>query len=126
VFEQEKKMRNMLSLFLILHGLAHLAGFVGSWGLATSVPAQTSLFSGRIPISPNAARFVGALWLLAGSIFVAAGIAGFVGSPLAATLVVVGATASLLLAITALPAAKIGLAINIAILTAFVFARRYV
>jgi hypothetical protein len=123
--EQEKKMRNTLSLFLILHGLAHLAGFVGSWGLATSVPPQTSLFSGRIPIGPSAGRFVGVLWLLAGSIFVAAGIAGFVGSPVVATLVVIGASASLLLAITALPTAKIGLAINIAILTAFVFVRRY-
>ena len=117
-------MRVMLSVFLALHGVAHLVGFVGPWGLSSSVQPQGALFGGRLPLGSDGMKAVGVLWLLTGLLFVAAGIAGVANASWVTTLIVVAAAASLLLGLSAMPAARIGVAINIAILVAFVIASR--
>lgn len=106
------------ALFLLLHGFAHLVGFAGPWGLATSLSPQTTLLAGRISTGPVALRVLGVIWL---------------GGSLAFTLAAVGvlrhaawwpsftfgaAVASLLLCIVSLPESKIGIPVNIAIIAA--------
>lgn len=62
-------MKMVLILFLVLHGLIHLMGFLKAWHLA-ALPQ----LSGRllIPLSEPGVRVVGALWLLAGTSFLVA------------------------------------------------------
>ena len=118
-------MRIMLSIFLALHGVAHLVGFVGPWGLASTFPQHTSLFGGRIPLGAGGMKAMGILWLVTGLMFMAAAAAGIANAPWVTTLIIVAAIPSLLLGLSFMPAARIGVAINVAILTAFVIARRY-
>ena len=108
----------VFALFLLLHGFAHLVGFAGPWGLATSQPPQTTLLAGRISMGATSMRIIGVIWL---------------GGSLAFTLAAVGvlrhaawwpsftfgaAVASLLLCIISLPESKIGIPVNIAIIAA--------
>ena len=117
-------MRVALAIFLALHGVAHLVGFVGSWGLVSSVPSRTGLFAGRIPVGSNGMKVIGILWLVTAVMFVAAGIGRMIDTPWAPALIVIAALVSLMLSVSALPAARIGVAINVAILTAFAIASR--
>jgi predicted anti-sigma-YlaC factor YlaD len=106
------------ALFLLFHGFAHLVGFAGPWGLAASLPPQATLLAGRISTGALAMRVLGVIWL---------------GGALAFTLAAVGvlrhaawwpsftfgaAVASLLLCIISLPESKIGIPVNIAIISA--------
>jgi hypothetical protein len=70
-------------------------------------------------------KAVGVLWLLTGGMFIAAGVAGLVNAPWVTTMVLAAAIPSLLLGLSAMPAARIGVAINVAILSAFLIAGRY-
>ena len=114
-------MRIALSVFLVLHGVAHLVGFAGAWRFDPTIPAQSSLF-GRIQAGPGAMKAIGIAWLLTGLVFVAAGVGGMTGAPWVAAVVAGAAAASLILSISAMPGARIGVAIDVAILTAFVIA----
>ena len=104
------------AVFLVLHGFAHLVGFVGSWELAASVPPQTALLAGRIPLSLTSMRWVGILWAVVALAFVvpAVGIIRQTTWWPAATLVV--AFASLALCVLGLPQAKVGDVVDIAII----------
>ena len=53
----------LVAIFLLLHGLAHLVGFVGPWGLSNSVQPQSTLLAGRISIGVIAMRTLGIFWL---------------------------------------------------------------
>jgi hypothetical protein len=53
----------LISGVLILHGLAHLVGFAGPWGLASSLAPQITLLGGRMPIGALGMRVVGVFWL---------------------------------------------------------------
>jgi hypothetical protein len=61
-------MRLAFALFLLVHGIAHLPGFVVAWRLAAlrEMPYKTTLLDGVVDAGPVGARIVGLLWLLAG------------------------------------------------------------
>src|SRR5688500_16987409 len=64
----EIPMRFAFAFFLLIHGIAHLPGFVVPWRLATltEMPYKTTLFNGAVNAGPVGARVIGLLWLLAG------------------------------------------------------------
>jgi hypothetical protein len=61
-------MRFAFAFFLLIHGIAHLPGFVVPWRLATltEMPYKTTLLNGAVDAGPVGARVIGLLWLLAG------------------------------------------------------------
>lgn len=111
-------MRFVLGGFLILHGVAHLVGFVVPWKLVQveDTPYKTTLLGGRWDVGDTGIRVVGILWMLGALAFVAAGaglLAGFawwVGTALYASL------GSLVLSVFGWPDSRFGAVINVLLL----------
>ncbi|HPV42992.1 MAG TPA: ABC transporter permease [Spirochaetota bacterium] len=106
--------RIIVGIYLIIHGLCHLVGFVVPWKIATlkEEPYKTTLLAGAVDIGDAGIRAVGILWLLAAAGF-AAGAVGVFGQwvwwrPLTMGLSIV----SLVLCVLGLPGAKIGILAN--------------
>jgi hypothetical protein len=118
-------MRLAFALFLLIHGIAHLPGFVVPWRLATlaELPYKTTLLAGTVDAGPAGARLVGLLWLFAGVGCVATAVAvlgGVRGWPSVALGVLL---LSLVLTVLGWPDSSMGLAINLALLAILLFAR---
>ena len=108
-------MRLALAALMILHGIAHLVGFAGSWHLG-DVPYKTTVLGGRVDLGDTGIRAAGLLWLTAAMAFVVVGAGAALNYEwwVKATLFVT--LASLALTIIEFPEAKIGLVVNLAIL----------
>jgi hypothetical protein len=72
-------MRDAFSLLLILHGIAHLRGFLVPWRLSarTEMPYTTALLGGTADLGDVGIRIVGLLWFFASIAFVVSGAATF-------------------------------------------------
>jgi hypothetical protein len=111
-------MRVLLALLLVVHGAAHLVGFVVPWRLMTSADfLQVSATLGELTADgPIGARIVGVVWLLLALTFfvLAAGLLLHVQGIEQWTL---GAVAvSTLLCVLDWPDARFGIAANVAVL----------
>ena len=108
----------ILSLFVAVHGLIHLMGFVAYWPLreVSELPYKTSLLSDKLELGAAGMRLFGLLWLLAAIGFVIAALAMVFGWSWWAPLMLVAALFSLLLCILDWGVAFRGAIINIAIL----------
>ena len=107
-----------LSIVLLLHGLAHLPGFLVSWRVmhAADLPYTTMILGNTVNVGDAGIRFVGVLWLIVGLGCVAAGIAGIRGMHSWPLLALSAVTLSSLLCIVGWPAARIGLAVDVVLL----------
>ena len=111
-------MRVALAGFLFVHGIAHLVGFVVPWRIfqAEEMPYSTTLLAGRLEVGDLGVRLVGLIWLgLTLAFFVAAGLV-WVERPGWPDTVIVLAGASLVMSVIGLPAARLGIPINIVLL----------
>ena len=115
-------MRSIIAIFLVLHGAAHMVGFLAPWGLAprgadgTPPPALDALFGGRINLSQGAARGFGIVWLAVALLFAIVSIAWWRQASWSTAALVGVVVLSLLLSIAWWPVARIGVFINIALL----------
>ena len=116
-------MRIGLSILFLLHGIAHLPGFLASWRLmeVENVPYGTSIVGGAVDVGDTGIRVVGVLWLLVALACVVAGVAGLRGTPGWPTLALSAVTFSSLLCIIGWPAARIGLALDVVLLAVLFF-----
>ena len=73
----------ILAVFVGIHGLIHLMGFVAYWPLAkiNELPYKTSLMAGKLELGAAGMRFYSLLWLLATLGFLAAAILLALGKP---------------------------------------------
>lgn len=109
-------MRIALGVLFILHGIAHLPGFLGAWQLDPKIPHTTTVLNGTFEVGEAGIRAIGVLWLLTGVAFAVAAVTVFANVlwwPPAAFGV---ALASLVLCVLGWPLAKFGVPINLAIL----------
>jgi hypothetical protein len=115
-----------LSILMVLHGVAHLPGFVNSWRLAVfpDLPYHTTLLAGRLEIGDWGMRVVGVLWLAAALGFWVAGAAGLAQRGSWVPLAMIVSAASATLCLLEWPAARIGLWVNLVILLALAAALR--
>ena len=95
-------MRIALALLFIVHGIAHLPGFLVPWRLAApaDMPYTTTVLGGAVDLGPVGIRAMSTLWLLAALAPLALGVTLF----------------SLVLSILGWPQARIGLALNLVLL----------
>jgi hypothetical protein len=122
------EMRFLFAALLVAHGIAHLVGFVASWRLATfaEMPYKTTVLAGQADIGDIGIRVMGGLWLLAALGFVAAAAAVITGTDWATRFTVTLAVASSVLCVIAWPEARIGLAVNLGLMTALLMMGRLV
>jgi len=111
-------MRIALAFLFVVHGIAHLPGFLVPWRLAApaDMPYTTTVLGGAVDLGPVGIRAMSTLWLLAALAFVAAGIATFRGEAGWPTLALGVTLFSLVLSILGWPQARIGLALNLVLL----------
>ncbi len=109
-------MRIALAVFMVFHGIAHLVGFAGSWGLLKNVPRKTTILSGRADLGETGIRIYGVVWLILAIAFLFAAIAAGIGAPGWVHWTPWVALASLVLCGLAWPDAPVGLAANVVIL----------
>lgn len=111
-------MRVALAGFLLIHGVAHLVGFVVPWRImqAEEMPYATTLLAGRLEVGDVGAKIVGLVWLALALAFVVA--SGWVWMERQgwADFVMVVAAVSLVFSILGLPAARLGIPINLVLL----------
>jgi hypothetical protein len=117
-------LRTALTVVLLIHGVAHLPGFLVPWRLAAlpQMPYRTTLLDGRIDAGAVGIRIVGLCWLLAAFAMVAAAVATFRGSPAWPALTLGAATFSLVLCVLGLPEARIGLVVDLALIVGVLLA----
>jgi hypothetical protein len=110
--------RIALAVFLGLHGLVHVLGFLVPWQLMTSpdFAYTTSGAWGALELGDSGARVVGAGMLLLAIAYVVAAIGLARGTRWGVAAVVAVTAASLVLTILQAPAAVLGLVINVAVL----------
>lgn len=102
--------------FLAAHGVAHLIGFVAAWRLAAfpDAPFTTQILGGALDVGDAGIRIVGLLWIAAAAGFAAAAVA--VWRRRGSRIVALAAAGSLVVTLIGLPAAIVGLWIDVAIL----------
>ena len=105
-------------IYLAVHGIAHLVGFVVPWKIAAlkEEPYRTTLLSGSIDVGDAGIRIVGVLWLLAALGFMAAAAGAFAGCQWWRHLALGLSLFSLVLCVLGLPGARIGILANAIIL----------
>jgi hypothetical protein len=111
-------MRSAFSLFLVLHGIAHLPGFLVPWRLAapSEMPYTTTVLDGSADLGNVGIRIVSILWLLTAVAFVVAGAATFLQDAAWRTIAITATLASLALTVLGWPQSQIGLALNLLLL----------
>jgi len=116
-------MRSVLSVLFIIHGIAHLPGFLVPWRLAApaEMPYTTTVLGGTADLGPVGIRVVSIVWLFAALAFVVAGVATFLDDAAWRTLAVAATLASLALTVLGWPYSRIGLGLNL-LLLAYLFA----
>jgi 2-hydroxy-6-oxonona-2,4-dienedioate hydrolase len=114
-------MRVALSVFLLLHGVAHLVGFLSPWGLApapasAAAPPSNVLFGGRLTLSDATARGFGLVWLIVAVAFAVVAVGVWRRAPWSWPALAGVSLISLALSAAWWPTARIGVLINAAIL----------
>jgi hypothetical protein len=111
-------MRFIIGLVLIAHGLAHGVGFIIPWriGPGKRAPYDTTILSGFVDLGDLGSRAMGILWLVAGVVFVAAGLGVMAAASWGGIVTLDAAMLSLILSIIGWPDSRVRGFINIAIL----------
>lgn len=117
-------MRYVLAVLLLIHGFAHMVGFVVPWRFVklAEMPYKTTLLAGRWDVGDGGIRAVGVLWLLVG------GVVFTLGGTLALTGVLPGtallgvAALSSVLCVLGWPDARLGLLANGVIVALYLLA----
>jgi hypothetical protein len=118
-------MRYVLAVLLLIHGFAHMVGFVVPWRLVKleEMPYKTTLLGGRWDVGQGGIRLVGVLWLLVGGVlFTIGGTLALTGVLPGAVLLGVAAVSSLL-CVLGWPDSRLGLVANAVILALYLLSR---
>ena len=117
--------RTAFALLLVAHGVAHLVGFGHAWHLLSPdpLPIQTTLFD-RVDIGEAGMRSLGVVWLVIGLAFIVSGGAALLKAGWWMVAAATAATLSIVICTLAQPDANVGLALDVLIVMAVLFAGR--
>ena len=106
------------AIYLIVHGVIHLIGFVVFWQIAEieDISYKTTVLAGRLDIGDVGMRVLGVVWLLIAVAFVIAGVAIFFSPPWWWSFTLAVTIASLIVTLLGWPDARYGVLANIIIL----------
>ncbi len=118
-------MLNLLAVLFVLHGGAHLVGFLGSWRLVENIPYKTTVLAGTYDVGDAGIRVAGVAWLAAALAFMVAAVAIVARWPWWPALSLVAVLASLLMCLVAWPEARLGAVLDIVFLAAMLHGLRF-
>jgi hypothetical protein len=105
-------MRYTLGIIMMLHGAAHIAGFLSAWRLMGDQPYNTRILRGRFDLGPVGFRIFGITWLLLAAAFIQVGFGALINAGWWVPAAYLVAALSFVLCITALPVTRVGMSIN--------------
>ena len=107
-------MRGLLSAFLFVHAISHVPGFAVPWRLMTSadLPYRTTLFNGSLDLGAAGIRVAGIVWLALAVAFAVVGIGLLAHTSWWFSGLLTLIAASVVLCLTQLPDAQLGLLAN--------------
>lgn len=110
-------MRYALAVLFLLHGIAHLIGFLVPWGFVESdQPPLTSLVNGTIAVSSATLRLLALLWIPLAAAFAGAAVGLLIGAGWWYSTAMVASAASLVFSVIHWPLARVGVYLNVLIL----------
>lgn len=120
-------MRVILVLLLLVHGIAHLPGFLVNWQLRSfpELPFRTTVFGGTLDVGLIGIRAVGVGWLLVAIAFVCAALGVLLRSGWWQPLAYSAIGASVLLTAAGWPEARLGLVVNAVVIVLIVTGQRF-
>ena len=106
------------AIYLIVHGLIHLIGFVVFWQIVEieDISYTTTVLAGRLDIGDVGTRGLGVVWLVIAVALVIAGVTIFFSPPWWWSFTLAVTVASLFVTLLGWPDAKFGVLANIIIL----------
>jgi hypothetical protein len=104
------------AVLLLLHGFAHLVGFVGTWRLSPTVPYKSTVLNGWFDLGDSGARVFGLLWLLTALAFAITAVGAFARASWWMPLALAVTAFSSVLCVLAWPEARMGLLLNVVLL----------
>ncbi len=113
----------LVAAFLALHGIAHLVGFMGTWHLGPFVDRGAPALPFGLTDGGGLARTLGVLWIGGMVLFVATAVGAVIGASWWPQMLILATTSSLALCVLWWHDARIGAAIDIAILVSVGIAR---
>ena len=118
-------MSPIFAVVLFGHGVAHLVGFAGPWRLmdVEGITFHRALFDGRLAVDDRTLRALGLVWLALAAGFAATALGAALHASWWSGAASALAVASLLTCLAAWPAARIGAAVDVALLGALQLAR---
>ena len=108
-------MKVILALFLLIHGFAHLVGFIVPWKLAVlkEMPYDTRVFYKKLNLSPYGIRIIGIFWLVTALAYYYCIFELFNNPAMGMWLIWLVSVFSLILSTLALPETKFGILANV-------------
>lgn len=116
--------QTLFALFLILHGIVHLLGFIVPWRLALPDAHTTTVLGGRVELGEGGIRLYGLLWLAAAALYALAGLGLLFGASWWLPLTIGVTLFSVLLCLSGLPDTAFGLIINLFLLGLLFYGER--
>ena len=108
----------ILAAILLIHGFAHLVGFIVPWKIDNlkEMPYKTTLFNGKVDVGEIGTRIVGILLLIISIAFFTCGVGIFLHTNWWEWLTIITSIFSFFLCISGLLDARIGVFVNISII----------
>ncbi|MEM7435057.1 MAG: ABC transporter permease [Myxococcota bacterium] len=105
---------------LLVHGFAHLAGFVVPWRILRleEMPYKTTILGGAVDLGDVGIRLMGGLWLATSIAFVVVAIGAFTGAFWWFPIAFIVTTVSLFMTFAGWPDSWIGAVVNVVLLVA--------
>jgi hypothetical protein len=107
-------MRFVIAALFVIHGIAHLVGFVVPWRIATleDTPYKTTILNGRVDVGGTGIRAIGLLWLVGALAYMVCAVAVTLQLQWWFWLAAVATLVSFDLTVLGWPESKIGVAVN--------------
>jgi hypothetical protein len=107
-----------LAGLMAIHGVAHWVGFAVPWRIlqAEEMPYSTRVLGGRLDVGDAGIRVVGIAWLLLGIAFLVVAGAAWASRPDWPVLAAAASVVSIVMCVIGLPAARIGIRVNVVLL----------
>ena len=114
-------MKITIAIFLFLHGLAHLVGFIVPWRIAKmdDMPYKTTLIYGKVDVGDIGIRIMGIIWLLIAMVYFYSGWITYQQMDIWLIFTLITTVVSLFFCILAIPDTKIGIVINIILIVLY-------
>lgn len=106
-----------IAALFIIHGVAHLVGFVVPWRIATleETPYKTTVLNGKVDVGDAGIRAIGVLWLITAAAFLVCGVAVAIQTEWWHWVAIGATLISFDLTILGWPESRIGVVINVLI-----------